>query len=222
MATILSESLIELSKASELETGMSQVQHQAGKTGTAYLDREAEALPGESKPSYIRSMVSSRLLKFLIVGAIGVIVNLLVMALLFQTTGYRDWRASAIASTIAAVSNYLLNNYWTFADQQRTGRALFRGAFLYLAMSAAGVGITTLTYSILTRASFRAHFGTSSLYLFGAQLVSISFGTYLNYNLNKFFTWHSGDNGNKPRPELHLGKVVGPLPSGDELRDQRL
>jgi putative flippase GtrA len=189
------------------------------KAGTAYADDEAHVPCRESKASYISSIISSRLLKFLIVGAIGVIVNLLVMALVFQTMGYRDWRASGIASTIAAVGNYVLNNYWTFADQRRTGRALFRGVFLYLAMSGAGVGITTLTYSILTRASFRAHFGTSSLYLFGAQIVSISFGTFLNYNLNKFFTWRSGDDLSKSLPTLHLDKVVSALSPSDELHD---
>lgn len=142
--------------------------------------------------SYISSMTSSRLLKFLIVGGIGVIVNLLVMALVFQTAGYRDWRASAIASTVAALHNYLLNNNWTFGDRRRSGLALFSGAFLYLPVSAVGVAITTVTYSILAQAQFRANFGTSSLYLFAVQLVSISFGTYLNYRLNKSFTWRSG------------------------------
>ncbi len=189
------------------------------KAGTAYADAEADVPRRESKASYISSMVSSRLLKFLIVGAIGVIVNLLVMALVFQTMGYRDWRASGIASTIAAIGNYVLNNYWTFADQRRTGRALFRGVFLYLAMAGAGVGITTLTYSILTRASFRAYFGTSSLYLFGAQIVSISFGTFLNYNLNKLFTWRSGDDLDKPLPNLHLDTLVSALSPSDEIHD---
>lgn len=198
---------------------MAQDEYQRGKAGTQYAEREADAPLVVRKASYISSMASSQLLKFLIVGALGVVVNLLVMALVFQTKGYRDWRASAIASTVAAVHNYLWNNYWTFADQRRTGRALVRGVFLYLPMSAAGVGITTLTYSILTQASFRAHFGTSSLYLYGAQLVSISFGTYLNYTLNKFFTWRSGDEGSKPGPKLHLGKVVSALSSSEELHD---
>ena len=71
--------------------------------------------------SYLGSLASSRLMKFLAVGGIGVVVNLLAMALIFHVTGYRDWRASAIASTIAALHNYFLNNYWTFADRRHTG-----------------------------------------------------------------------------------------------------
>lgn len=147
----------------------------------------------DGRGSYLGSIASSRLMKFLAVGGIGVIVNLLVMALVFKVTGYRDWRASAIASTVAALHNYFLNNHWTFADRRRNGSALFSGALLYLPMSAAGVAITAVTYSILTQARFWAHFGTSLLYLYAVQLVAISFGTYLNYTLNKLFTWRSDD-----------------------------
>jgi putative flippase GtrA len=152
------------------------------------------SLPGGGgKGSYLGSIASSRLVKFLAVGSLGVVVNLVVMALVFRVAGFRDWRASAIASTVAALHNYFLNNHWTFADRRRSGSALFSGALLYLPMSAAGVAITTITYSILTQARFRAHFGASSLYLYAAQLISISFGTYLNYTLNKFFTWRTDD-----------------------------
>jgi putative flippase GtrA len=148
---------------------------------------------GRGKGSYLGSIASSRLFKFLAVGSLGVVVNLVVMALVFRVAGFRDWRASAIASTVAALHNYFLNNHWTFADRRRSGSALFSGALLYLPMSAAGVAITTVTYSILTQARFRAHFGASSLYLYAAQLISISFGTYLNYTLNKVFTWRTDD-----------------------------
>ncbi len=147
---------------------------------------------GEGKDSYLASIVSNRLFKFLVVGALGVGVNLLVMALLIQAGYLRDWRASTIASAIAALHNYLLNNHWTFGDRRRNGRALINGAFLYLPMAAAGIAITAVSYSILTHARVRNNFGTSSFYLLGAQLVSILFGTYLNYNLNKVFTWRLG------------------------------
>ncbi len=160
--------------------------------------------------SYLGSLASSRLMKFLAVGGIGVVVNLLAMALIFHVTGYRDWRASAIASTIAALHNYFLNNYWTFADRRHTGTALLSGALLYLPMSAAGVAITTVIYSLLTHARFRVYFGTSSLYLYAAQLVAISFGTYLNYSLNKLFTWRSDDKV-EAAPGVEAGQEDGPV-----------
>ena len=144
---------------------------------------------GDGKASYLATIASSRLLKFLVVGGIGVFVNLAVMALLIQAGFSGDWRTSAISSVAGALHNYLLNNHWTFSDRRRNGRALLNGAFLYLPMSAVAIAITTVSYSILSQARFRTSLGTSSLYLLGAQLVSILFGTYFNYNLNKLFTW---------------------------------
>jgi putative flippase GtrA len=145
--------------------------------------------PGDSQNSRVRSIASSRLVKFLVVGGIGVFVNLAVMALLIEVGYSRDWRASAIASAVAALHNYLLNNHWTFRDRRRNGRALVNGAFLYLPMAALGIAVTTVVYSILTQTRFRTNFGPSSFYLLGAQLISILFGTYLNYSLNRVFTW---------------------------------
>jgi putative flippase GtrA len=147
---------------------------------------------GGGKASCMGSIASSRFFKFLVVGGIGVVVNLLMMALLIQVGYARDWRASAIASAVAALHNYLLNNHWTFSDRRRNGRALLNGAFTYIPMAAVGIAITTVSYSILSQARLRNNFGTSSIYLLGAQLVSILFGTYLNYTLNKFFTWRLG------------------------------
>lgn len=149
---------------------------------------------GDSKESCITLIASSRLLKFLVVGGVGVLVNLVVLALLIQVGFSGDWRTSAIATSVAAVHNYLLNNHWTFGDRRRNGRALLKGAFLYLPMSAVAIAITTVAYSILSQVRFRTSLGTSSLYLLGAQLVSILFGTYFNYNLNKLFTWRFDPN----------------------------
>jgi putative flippase GtrA len=149
---------------------------------------------GDGKASCPAAIASSRLLKFLVVGGVGVFVNLAVMALLIQTGFSGDWRTSAVASVAGALHNYLLNNQWTFNDRRRNGRALLNGAFLYLPMSAVAIAITTVSYSILSQARFRTSLGTSSLYLFGAQLVSILFGTYFNYTLNKTFTWRLGRN----------------------------
>lgn len=144
---------------------------------------------GDGHESLYSLIGSSRLLKFLVVGGAGVIVNLVAMALLIQAGFPGDWRASAIASAVGALHNYLLNNHWTFSDRRRNGRALLNGAFLYFPMAAVGIAITTVSYSLLSQARFRSNFGTSSLYLLGAQLVSIVFGTYFNYSLNKLFTW---------------------------------
>jgi len=139
--------------------------------------------------SYLGSKVSGRFVRFALVGGIGVFVNLLAMAQLLRLTGLRDWRASAMASVVAALHNYVLNNGWTFRDRRRTGRAFLSGAFVYLPMAAVGIAVTALVYSLFAGVGLRMGYGSSSWYLLGAQLIAILFGTYLNYSLNDSFTW---------------------------------
>lgn len=136
-----------------------------------------------------RTRLPVRFVKFIVVGGCGVVVNLCVMGLILAITGYRDWRASATASVIAALHNYFLNNHWTFRDRRREGQALFSGAFLYLPMAAAGIAVTTLVYSFLTGLPLRSSGVTPAFYLLSFQLLAILCGTFLTYNLNKMFTW---------------------------------
>jgi dolichol-phosphate mannosyltransferase len=146
------------------------------------------ATPG-GKESRVGLIASLRSVKFFAVGGIGVVVNLATMAVLIQSGFVGDWRTSAVANLVATLHNYLLNNHWTFGDRRKNGRALLHGAFMYFSVAAVGIAISTVFYSILLRAHFRSNFGTSSLYLLGAQLVSIFVGSYFNYALNKSFTW---------------------------------
>lgn len=159
--------------------------------------------------SYLGSKVSGRFIRFVVVGGLGVFVNLLAMALLLRLTGLRDWRASAMASLVAALHNYVLNNGWTFRDRRRTGRAFLNGAFVYLPMAAVGIAVTALVYSLLAGVGLRMGYGSSSWYLLGAQLVAILFGTYLNYSLNDSFTWRRNNRGSL--------KITAAAPSKDIL-----
>jgi dolichol-phosphate mannosyltransferase len=152
-------------------------------TVTAYLRRQWRL-------SYLGSRLPTRFCKFLVVGGVGIIVNLLTMIAIIQVAGYRDWRASTVASSVAALHNYLFNNFWTFRDRRRIGSALFTGAFLYLPMAGVGIAITTVTYSMLAGLQLRAGSAASATpALLATQLVAILVGTYLNYTLNKLFTW---------------------------------
>lgn len=158
--------------------------------------------------SPLSKKVSTRFLKFLVVGGSGVFVNLLAMALLLRSIGWRDWRVSAMASVIAALSNYLLNNHWTFSDRRRTGRALSGGVFLYLIMSGVGIAVTAAIYAGLTRIRFAAGPMTSYVQLMGIQLIAIAAGTYLNYVLNNSFTWR------EPAPVDRDRSASGSIPAG--------
>lgn len=145
--------------------------------------------------SKLGAMCSDRFLKFALVGASGIVVNLLAMAGLFAMSGVRDWSVSALASLIANVSNYALNNIWTFADRVHRGWAVVRGYSSYLLMSAVGLLVSTTTYAGMTwtfRQVMVSGMGLSQVpvvILLGSQFVGIVLGTYFNYRLNKHVTW---------------------------------
>ena len=142
--------------------------------------------------SKLGKLYSDRFLKFALVGASGIIVNLITMALLMRTGSLRDWRVSAIASLVANFSNYVLNNSWTFADRVHKGWAVIRGYFSYLVMSTIGLLVSTTAYAGLTWSAKRLLDSSAShaaALLLSWQFLAIVLGTYFNYQLNKHITW---------------------------------
>jgi dolichol-phosphate mannosyltransferase len=145
--------------------------------------------------SKLGAMCPDRFLKFVLVGASGIVVNLLALAVLFRMSGLRDWRASAIVSLIANVSNYTLNNIWTFADRVHKGWAVMRGYSHYLLMSAVGLLVSTTGYAGMAWSLKRLLLSQMGLnqaptwLLLSCQFLAVVLGTYFNYQLNKHITW---------------------------------
>jgi dolichol-phosphate mannosyltransferase len=136
-----------------------------------------------------------RFLKFAVVGGTGVLVNLAVMALLLTQTSLHGWRASAIASLMANLQNYILHNSWTYADRSHTGFRKLDGYFSYLLVSAAGLAVTAglyagfaraLALTPLVQAGSGAHLIFSRL---GCQFVAVLAGIWTNFELNKVLPW---------------------------------
>lgn len=159
-----------------------------------------------------------RFVKFASVGLIGAIVNLCVLALLIQFTSLRDWRASVLSSLTAMTNNYVLNNAWTFGDRKIRGLKHFASCALYFLISFCGLGVTTAAYAAISYvlvSSFgvapRGQLPNSVLLLI--QLISISFGTYTNYSLNKHFTWRP-----QPQEPKPAAQPVEVLEAGQQTR----
>jgi dolichol-phosphate mannosyltransferase len=140
--------------------------------------------------SRLGRVLSGEFLRFVVVGASGVAVNLSAMAILMQATRLRDWRASALATLIATVNNYVWNNLWTFRDRAHSGLAFVRKYVWYLAACLAGIGATTATFAGLSALvnNLPGKAGEMNLLL---QLVAIMVGTLFNYILNRNLTWPS-------------------------------
>jgi len=143
--------------------------------GTAELTRTVNSTP-------FRELV-----KFSVVGASGVIVNLTILGFA-MVLGTPLIPAAMLSFLGAATSNYILNRAWTFrsregvsvAELERfTGRGttLTRQWAKFLAVSVVGLVANLVVLVLLTQ-------GLGVWYIFG-QLAGIGAGTLLNFGLSR-------------------------------------
>jgi dolichol-phosphate mannosyltransferase len=91
-----------------------------------------------------------RFFSFALVGALGIVVHLVALGLLRQTTVLGFEAEQTIATVIAMVFNFQLNNLITYRDQQLKGPRLWRGLLLFMVVcgfgAVANVGIAQMLY----------------------------------------------------------------------------
>ena len=143
---------------------------------------EAEQTSGSSlpmnKPSIISfaSLSTGRILKFAVVGGTGVIINTSVLYLLSRWAGLPLVAASALAVELAAISNYLLNDTWTFAVRSPSLRRFAK----FNTASLAGLALNVLSVWLLSRLG---------LYFLAADLIGIAAGFAANYSFSVGWVW---------------------------------
>ena len=121
-----------------------------------------------------------RFAKFCIVGFSGVIVNLGILYLLKQVGFF--YLASVIAIEASILTNFLLNDTWTFQDKRRPGKKSFLYRLIKWNIARGGTslivnfGIFTLLTSI----------GVNYLV---SQFIGIVFATLLAYVLSLVWVW---------------------------------
>ncbi len=91
-----------------------------------------------------------RFFSFALVGALGVVVHLLILALVRQTTPLGFEAEQTIATIVAMAFNFQLNNAITYRDQRLKGPALWRGLILFMVVcgfgAIANIGIAQVLY----------------------------------------------------------------------------
>ncbi|MFM7361423.1 MAG: glycosyltransferase family 2 protein [Cyanobium sp.] len=126
--------------------------------------------------------VPRRAISFALVGASGVLVQLLVNRLLMGL-GLPFERALPPAVVVAATSNYLINNALTFRFQRQRGLALVRGLLKFLVVASlpvlANVGVASAFYSLVSDDTLLA------------QLAGIVVVFVWNYAASSRFVWNS-------------------------------
>ncbi|HZN27299.1 MAG TPA: glycosyltransferase family 2 protein [Burkholderiales bacterium] len=129
---------------------------------------------------WIRFYSSRVFIKFAIVGASGVVVNLLILTLLLHA-GVNKYLASPIAIEASIISNFLLNNYWTFRWREKTGVLPVRG----LRFNIVSLLALLVSYTIFVALSIARPDGSPQLH----QLAGIIPAMLVNYFLNTYWTF---------------------------------
>lgn len=165
--------------------------------------------------SRLRPLFTATFLKFAIVGASGVVVNLAALAL-FSALGMRSSVASALAIQVSIVTNFIINDRWTFSDQQHEHRWPMRALrFQLISLVGAVVqwtifnaGNVLIFWALNGGAAVDAWAGGESgvialavhtvthpppvgwgIYI--SQLVGIGIATGWNFFANLFWTWRA-------------------------------
>lgn len=133
---------------------------------------------------WIRLQSSRTFIKFVIVGATGVAVNLGLFTA-FLAIGMNKYLASPIAIEASILSNFLLNNYWTFRWRKTKDRVRIKG-LKFNAVSLVALAVSYATFVALSTA-----FPAVAPQL--PQLAGIIPATLVNYFLNSYWTFRHAD-----------------------------
>ena len=129
---------------------------------------------------WIRLQSAQTFIKFGVVGATGVIVNLGFFTLLLGM-GLNKFLASPIAIEVSIVTNFLLNNFWTFRERETRDRVHIKG-LKFNAVSLLSLGVSYATF-----VAFSSAFPAMPPQV--PQFVGILPATLVNYFLNSYWTF---------------------------------
>ncbi|HEX6277656.1 MAG TPA: glycosyltransferase [Polyangiaceae bacterium] len=130
----------------------------------------------------LATLPASRFFKFCVVGATGVVVDMTILYLLSDpsTLALGLTRSKLAAAETAIVSNFLLNDAWTFGDVSSRARGLrpkFRRFLGFNAICAAGLVLNVVILNVL--------FNLAGLDRYLSNAVAIVLVTAWNYFLNR-------------------------------------
>lgn len=132
----------------------------------------------------IKETLNPRFLKFLVVGTIGFVINTIVLEVLVKA-GVRPSIAGGTGAELAIISNFTLNNIWTFKEKKITSIKQIPVKFLIFNLASFGsVVIQTVTIEIGIRL-----FGKVSYRIF--YILGVGIGLIWNYFMYNRVVWQT-------------------------------
>ena len=129
---------------------------------------------------WIRFERSKTFLKFLVVGISGVVVNLLSFTVLMHM-GLNKFVASPVAIELSIITNFLLNNFWTFSKRDVNDKIHIRG----LKFNVVSLIALVASYSTFLLLAATDPAGIPQVH----QAIGIVPATVINYFLNSYWTF---------------------------------
>lgn len=126
-----------------------------------------------------------RLLKFGIVGASGVVINMSMLYLFVEYVKFPYFIASLIAIELSILSNFTINLVWTWKD--RTNAVSFWAKLFRYHI---GVGVTAFVGNYLILIGLTEWFG---VYYLLSNLIGIGVGTTANFIVNDLWTFKNSE-----------------------------
>ena len=127
--------------------------------------------------------VPVRFVSFIMVGGVGILVHMATLVPLLKLADAPFQLAQAVATTVAMVFNFSVNNLLTYRDVRLKGKRWLRGLISF--MLACGIGalanVGVASYLFKNRADW-----------FLAALAGIAVGAVWNYVVTMFYTWGRG------------------------------
>ncbi len=151
--------------------------------------RFADRIAGKSKinsrqtimQTLMYILTQSSFIKFAIVGAIGFIVDFGISYILIEKVHKPVWMATVISTESAIISNFILNNFWSFAHKKldHSPRTILPAFLKFNAVSSGSIIIQTLTVHFFSDA-----FGVQYWYIYKIVIIALVIipYSYLLYN----------------------------------------
>lgn len=152
-----------------------------------YLHHLAKLRISQGRIGRLRRRINfpiGRFIRFGLVGASGVFVDLAVFYLLRRFVGLGLTRSTIISAEVAIINNFLWNDAWTFSDmssQQKGWRKRIKRFLKFNLICLAGVILQTLIVNFL--------FNVLGVNEYLAKIVAIAIVTFWNFWINLKLSW---------------------------------
>ena len=119
-------------------------------------------------------------MKFAAVGGSGVVVNLAILWLLTEAAGLFYIASAVVSIEVSIITNFLLNEHWTFSDK-RAGNGMLARGIKFNCVSIVSMALNISVLFALTQ--------YTGLYYMISELIGIGAGFLINFFLNLKWTW---------------------------------